>query len=60
MLTFSNCHQFYTYTWINSREHKTHKALHTAVCGKAGSGHRESCLVGGVQPREGGAGSQDT
>lgn len=38
MLTFSNCRQFYTYTWVNSGEHKIHKALPTAVFSQAGAG----------------------
>ena len=60
MLTFSTCLQFYTYNWINPREHKTHKALRIAVCSKAGSGYSASYLVGCIQPREIDVGAQDT
>lgn len=60
MLTFSNCHQVYTYTWINSGEHATRKALRTAFCSGAGAGHRKGCHGGCIQPREGRAGAPDT
>lgn len=47
MLTFSNCRQFYTYTWVNSGGHKIHKALPTAVFSQAGAG--QGMLAGSLR-----------
>lgn len=50
MLTFSNCHQFYTYTWINSGEHTIHKALHIAICSGAGAGQGKAAWLAMFDP----------